>query len=350
MAPSYTRLGQATGELRYVREWIARVPSRSATVRTTNPYTGNACLEVGSPSGSGFGFVIPQGAHTRGGGYFQYPSLGQVANDVLLLYFAAAGDDDYSHAVRFDYDNSLLELIIDGNVEDTATFAECGISPDLWIRFGWNFNPSDWFTFYIEGNEVLAFAGAVAQTAVVAVFTGNYSATGIQNILYFDDVYVDECSGELGAIVPPRKIFMAVAVEANGMFSDWTPSGVAQNYQAVDDPSTPDDDATHNYADSDGDRDTFDMTAFTTPAAGEGSFWRIASVIVQAVARKPNPGDDSQLSIILYDGLNTAVGTPHPYMGPDYLVFWDRFETEPDGSSWAEADVNGMEAGYRINT
>lgn len=345
---TYTRIGQATGELRYAREYLARVPSRAATIRTTSPNTGSACLEVGSPSGSGFGFVVPSGSHTRGGAYFQYPSLGQLADDTLLLMFLCAGIDNYSHAVQFDYDGALVNLIVDNAIVDTATFAEAGFVPDAWLRIGWDFNPADWFTFYAGGNPILAYTGAVSASNVVGVFTGNYSTTGIQNVLYFDDFYIDAVAGAAAPLLPPKKLFFPLSITGNGFYSDFAPAGVGQNYQAVDDPSTPDGDTTHNYSDADGERDTFSVTAFVTPDAAEGMVLRTAAVLVQAVVRRVNVAEAITLKLILYDGLNTLEGQPHTDLGIDYSVIWDRFTEEPDASAWNDDDISGMDYGYRV--
>jgi hypothetical protein len=233
-------------------------------------------------------------------------------------------------------------------VVETITFVDATITLDAWINFSWNLKPGEWFVFYVGNTAVLSFSGAFAQTAVAGCFFGNYGLVGLVPQLYYDDVWIDEVSGEASPARPPRKIFLPSYVSSPGTYDDWSPVGAAQNYQCVDDPTTPDNDTTHTYSDTPAQRDTFNMSSIAVPDAGEGAYWRIAAVIPQLVARKPNPAEVVDLSLLVYDGLNFAVGDAEQYIGPDYLTFWHRFATEPDNSAWTEDDINGgMEIGYR---
>jgi len=187
----------------------------------------------------------------------------------------------------------------------------------------------------------------MSEPYVNAVFSG-YLALGFSATKTFvDDFYVDDMEGEYDPhTAPPALQFMAMTPEGPGVFDQWTPVGSATNWQAVDDPGTPDEDTTYNKALSTGLIDTFEHTDITLPERTPLGYWRINAVIPQGVVRKNNVAQNAGIKFLAYDGADFRKGDGHESVSMGYSVYWMRTPHQPDGTRWNEEDVNNMEYGY----
>lgn len=325
---------------------MSALASRSPDSTAILSKSGSASIYFDGVQGTNLVQGIPVGSHIRCGFYFRLPSIPATGTQRFLRFVTATGET--VHMIRFDWDNELIELVLDSVEVGSVAFADWGIVADTWIRMGIDFSPAQFQAFYINGIAAFNNTVSVSDTDINAIMFGSFGTVESSFPFYLDDIYIDEETK--GWITypqcPPDIIFLSMTVSGPGDFAQWTPYGSAQNYQNVDDPTTPDGETTHNYVNVSSRKDTYHMTNITAPSAPGADYWRINAVIPMVVAKKYNVAQDASLAPILFDGIHTGTEDVILDIGPDYLVYWSRHEREPDGSLWSEADVNGIQVGY----
>lgn len=347
---SYTRLAQMTGELLYNREYAGAypsIPSSYAEIYTGFSHTGDACIYLNQTNANAFGVSFLKGMHTRSGFYLRFPNTLLTSGTGNLFYWSSRNYYLISpgHRLYADWATAELVLVIDNSELARVSFADWGIIPGTWIRFGYDFKPGEWLNIYINGRAAFAVT-SMTDVDINGFWIGKYGTSVNSTMFYADDVYVDEVVFCPYPICPPDRIFLTSKVEGEGSFAEWTPYGGAQNWQNVDDAAIPDEETTHNYADATNKKDTFEMTDIIVPEIAGPDYWKINAVIPMVVAKRYNVAQACSLKPICYDGIRVGSEEEALYLGPDYLVAWARHTREPDGSRWTQTDVNEMEVGY----
>lgn len=346
--PEYTRITQVTGEIFYIREMQFKMPKSPSY---TAPYsgfskTGDACISINGQSPAGFGISYEESLHVRGGFYLRFVSPLPVSGTTVLFSWTSVNEDrigvDY---VRANWELNTISVVLD-DVETQISFVDLGFTADIWIRIGFDFDPTRWFVLYVNGNSVFSQNVAVVDQSINGFFFGGYGYSAIIDTFYVDDFYLDRVDFEYRSVCPPNRIFLSAKVSGPGTFAQWTPYGEVQNWRNVDDATIPDGDTTQNYTNAVDRKDTYQMTSISVPEAPDSDFWKINAVIPVIVAKRYNVAQQMTLKPILFDGINTGYAGEEEYLGPDYLVTWARHTEQPDGSSWSEDDINNMEVGY----
>lgn len=337
-----TRLGQLTAETQFLGDFItdgSNAPDISSTKANTGIYSYRfSNNNAADPIGLGFSPV----AKLRAGVWVNHNGAQGSTSQVILFRLRKGSGDANPHSVRWDEQNDELELRID-NVDVATVSALSTLLPtvDTWMHLGIVFYAhasEGFFSFYLNGAQILTYSGNTNADPIGAVlFGGRYTAgDSWANFAYFDDFYVDSLTDE-SDLPPTSKRFLWGIVDANGSLNQWTPEGAVSNYECVDDPGAPDEDATYVKTLQAGDVDRYEHSGVSVPGT-----YRIRAVIPTAIAKKTDAGTDAELGIGLYDGVNTETDDDN-FVPTAYDTIWGRFESQPDGTTWNETDLNAMQ-------
>lgn len=209
-----------------------------------------------------------------------------------------------------------------------------------WFHIGIDFklDNSGWFYVYLDGVAVISFTGDTNDAGAVmdTFFYGADSSTDtFLNFTYYDDIYIDDTTGEGAPAVVPSYQFELIRPDADGYSSAWTPSTGTNHYALVDEtpPNTTDYITTASAANI----DAFSLGTYTTPVGRT-----ISAVIPQAYALKVDAGGTVNLKVgTRLSGSNSMSGTKT--LTTSYKHFYDRQTTKPGGGSWTDTDVNNSE-------
>lgn len=336
-----TRLGQLTADTQFTGDFITDGAS-SPVISSTKFNTGGFSYRFGTSDPIGVGFT-PGVSKLRSGVWVNHngvpnTSAGQVN---LFRLMKISGDAD-PHCVRWDRFVDQIQMRIDDvNVATVAASSVLLPTVDTWMHLGITFYAhatEGFFSFYLNGAQLLTFSGDTNGDGIGAIlFGGRFaSADAWTNFAYFDDFYVDGLTDEQDQ-APSSKRFLWAIVNAAGDDADFTPEGAATNYECVDDPGAPDEDTTYTKALTAGLVDSYEHSGVTVP--GE---YKIRAVIPIAQAKKTDAGTPAQIRIGLFDGLNTEAGEDQ-FVPTTYDSIWERYESQPDGSSWNQTDANAMQ-------
>ena len=340
-----TRLWQAGAEF---NEALVEFTTRSSTsfeASNTVARTGTYSFRTGLNS---YATQVLTTTYTqlRLGGYVyhagsestQSPSLLQLRNGSSVVL-----------DVRWDGANSTLQLYLNTTQVDTALSSEFA-QTSTWLHIGVDMKvdaSSGWVSVYLDGVEILSFSGdtTVGSTAIDSLIVGSpRSGQRWNNYIYFDDLYIDNLSGESAAAVVPDYRFVPVIPNGNGNSSQWTGSDAdsTDNYLLVDE-TPPDDDTTYVETDVGSDEDDYTMSDITL-----GAGYEVSAVIPMAYAKKLNAGGALDLKLVTRTEVS---GSPYSAssaafaLGTDYSLHFERRALRPDGGAWDETTVNALEIG-----
>jgi len=214
-----------------------------------------------------------------------------------------------------------------------------------WHHMGIDFKrdaAAGWMKVYVDGLETLSIVGNTGASAIDALRFGTSSAGRYWTTLpYYDDLYIDDTTGEAAAPVPDLR-FEFISPNGAGNYSVWDPfpgTGEA-NWQDVDERPN-DGDTTYVEAQVLNERDSYAMTTYTM-AAG----WAIQAVLPTAIAKKTDAVVDTELALMTRQGGVDDDGVDQD-LPSSYGLLWDRFTTDPGGGAWSQADLDSVECGVR---
>ena len=335
---THTRLGQMCAETRSVEEVL--VPRITKPVfSTTYAKTGSYSAKCTATIGIGFSQI----SRVEAGCHYLIEEFG--AAGYYPLYLSARDDNSVIHGLQFDSSAEIAYLYFDGSPVSSKSFAELGITEETWLHCAIKFDGntgelSAWVDTYDRSFSYTD--SGVSQVNVNSVWSG---ASGTSKACYIDNMYADQWDTDSIDIRPPKKHFFYKTPTANGSFNDWTPVGVASNWQAVDE-APHNGDTDYNHADAGDLVDTFDTTSISIPESDDATIWLPRAVIPRALAKRNDATQDASLRVLAYDGANFEYGDLKEYIGPGYQYWWSRMTNQPDGNLWTEDDINAMEYGY----
>lgn len=280
------------------------------------------------------GFFVNHNGATAG----DSPSLFQLRNGSTVVV-----------DVRWDGDNSTLQLYVGATEQDTALSAAFA-QTDTWLHVGIDCNIASsggWVVVYLDGVEVLSYTGATdggAASIDTLIIGSPRSFQYWETYIYYDDLYIDNLSGEANAAVVPDYRFVPITPNGNGSSSQWVGNDAdsTDNYLLVDE-IPPDGDTTYVETDIGGHSDEYEMSDVSVPSGYE-----ISAVIPMAYAKKLNAGGSLNLKV---KTRTTVGGSPYTAtssamaLGTDYTLIWERRALRPDGGAWDETTVNVAEIG-----
>lgn len=297
---------------------------------------------------------------TRGAGKAFSPSQKSVRLSYGLNHNGIDSANSQPYLVRLISNNNIKHYVIwngNGNLQmyvndalvASANAAASGITPtNTWLEIGANFYASSsagFFTFYIDGAQILTYSGDTKDNIVAAYSGGRRGAfnswSSVGNA-YIDDWYLEGSSIAEADFPPSTRELVPSLPNGAGTSSGFTAVGAGtNNYERVDD-TTPDDDTTHVYADAPDQVDTYEYTNVTVPADRS-----VKAVIVMPICRKTDAGTDTRLILVSRDGVNPDDESASQFMATDYTPVFGRFELAPDGAAWDETKVNSAQFGYK---
>lgn len=158
----------------------------------------------------------------------------------------------------------------------------------------------------------------------------------------FDDLYVLDDSGSDNTDFLGDCIVETIFPDADGTTNDFTRvGGGSNNFQAVDDGYTPDEDTTYVHSSTASEKELYGFAALTTPVD------TIYGVQVSMLARKEGSG--SREVRCLARSSATEVEGDSKGLSVDYLHRQHMYENDPNGGGdWTESAVNAAEFGFKI--
>lgn len=160
-----------------------------------------------------------------------------------------------------------------------------------------------------------------------------------------DDYYIADTLGtKNNDFLNAVKVFPSVPM-ASGAAHQWIPSGAVVNYQCVKE-LDPDDDHTHVYSSTVGDKDLYVFDPFTPSS---GSVKRIIAIQTNIRARKDELGP-RQICITYKDGSTFFDGdTIDLNTVYSYSDYQDIQDTDPNtGLDWSISAINALQAGVKV--
>jgi hypothetical protein len=268
-----------------------------------------------------------------------------VIGDVSLIKFKQSLTANMGVEVRIMEDEQTIRLYIDGVQQDEDTWANIGWETLTWMRISVTASSTqNYATVYLNDSAILTYSGAIANAPWDSVRYGErVEANGFGQYTYMDDIYVDSMGSESDAL-PPSYGFVPSYSDDDGDHLDFTPLA-GQNFQMVDDGAVDDGDTTYNATASSAGapKDSLETADISLPLN-----YVISAAIPWAVVKKMNAADDAQLILTSYDNGAAALKEGSGQAVPiTYGYRRDRFTTQPDSSTWNEADFNAMQFGYK---
>jgi hypothetical protein len=165
---------------------------------------------------------------------------------------------------------------------------------------------------------------------------GSYSSTAALGavVQYFDDIYVDDTTGEGSPTAPRIKRFYPLIPNADGTYSQWTPSTGTSHYELVDE-RPPDDDTTFLEAITGTLVDSFDMSTFVLDTNED-----IVAMIPFVFAKRGSTTElialGTRSSGTDSIGSDQSLSTNHDYV-------WERQTTGSLGAPWNQSYMDSVE-------
>ncbi len=198
-------------------------------------------------------------------------------------------------------------------------------------------------TFEVRVNESVwaTYTGDTKQSTSLTTVS-RFQIYGRTSDCAFDDLYICDTTGAVNNNYLGDCRIDTIYPNGVGNVDDFTPQGATTNWEAADETAF-DGDTSYNYSNTVSAKDTF---AFTNVPAITGT---IFGVQANVGARKDDAGARvlralARLASTDYESVDMPLAT-------DYLFARNIWQTNPNTSAaWAEADINGAEFGYKIQS
>lgn len=191
---------------------------------------------------------------------------------------------------------------------------------------------SGWIAVWEDG--ILCFSSTGINTGTSPcdnIIFGHMNALGTVRS-YWDDIYIDDITGESGPVAPPIKQFYWLSPNGNGNYSNWTPSS-GSGFQCVDE--VPPSDSDYISVASAAQKESH---AMATQTLGAGQ----TAVALIPVVRASKSGANEQLKIgTRYSGTDQLSDAKNLPSSAGYLL--ERQTTKPGGGMWDQTSIDGVE-------
>lgn len=336
-----TRLFQAGAELGTVNEY-ANYPnsdfgSGDMFVSTTAPKTGARSLAASGSLQRPRGHAFTATAF-RAGFFMRHNGVFAAGRQPLICVIP--GTVTTPSAFYWDESTDQLRIRVDNVTRAYVDIALAGFATvNTYYHIGVFFKAdtgSGVFSVYLDGTRILTYTGNTGLSTSGFYIGGGLAGTSSwATTAYFDDLYIDDATGEADA-APASRRFLWQAVNGAGAHTNLIPNTGA-NYAAVDD-ATPDNDTTYVYATAAGVKDSYATADVTVPPD-----YDVLAYIPTGWMRRNDAGVASQWKLGARAGGGTESLGSAQTPGTAYGLLWDRQTVEPGGANWTEAKVNSAE-------
>jgi hypothetical protein len=242
-------------------------------------------------------------------------------------------------SVAFNNDGSI-SMATDGTGRDSAG----GVLPALpnFVPLAFDYyghNTNGWLYVWANGVLKMSYTGNTNTNSydIENWKIGKESGGAWWGTIYFDDIYIDDATGEPEpSAAPPPLRFYAMTPNATATYSGWLGSdgNKANNYLLLDEipPNTSD----YVEATVTGLYDSYAMTNVTIED------WQTPQAIIPyAYGSRENTTELVKLGTRYSSNEETVSGLAFPTGSYDYK--WARFTSKPGGGAWDEAAISGYE-------
>lgn len=233
-----------------------------------------------------------------------------------------------------------------GTALGTVTNASVN-SVGVWRHFGFDIkvHASGWFQWYVGGEKVFDWSGdATIQGSAISRLEANPKAGLDTWTTRWDDVVIDDSTGQgSGSALQAIKldpIFGTADHLADFLGSD---ADSTDNWDLVDD--VPFATATYTQSGTVGDRDVYDMAAYTIPAD-----WQVAAIIPQYTGYNLDVTGTALLTGVVVTDAGTVENAAAPSIPDASGVRTVRYTTKPGGGAWDQAAITQLKSGVKVVT
>lgn len=321
-----TRVFQAGLETGSIKEFTSWAGGITPTVSTSYASTGTYSLICGSGSSTQKGYIIQSIPATRQLRLGCYETGWSSSTRHMLSIRHAAGA-----LVELQVHNDgHLDLYVGGLQDSISTFfsAMKHIGIDMKVH-----SSAGWVNVYLDGILQLSFAGNTGDLDAVSFWLGKAGPSSHNFTSYWDDVYVDDTTGESGPVPVPFRKFYYIVPNGVGNYTQWTPSA-GNNWDCVEE--IPPSEAEYVDAIVPDKIDSYAMSTFTL-AANE---------VIEAmtpIAYVKRDGATEEIALGTRLSSTDLVGSDQiPVASYDYLL--ERQVAKPGGGDWDQSALDAVEA------
>lgn len=340
-----TRLWESGWEL---ADYTLEISSTNGTVpalSTTEVRTGTYSLRLTDDGNSYFVINLPAAiTQCRSSFHFQHSDIVNGTNDPRIFTLR----NNTTICLSLSWNGTSFIAYVGGTAVSTVVHAPFAAS-DTWFNISVDVkvaNAAGWIRVYVDGVQVIDFSGDTDNGATtfnnVAFGQADGDAWLNGSVVYFDDMYIDDTTGEATPSQAPDSRFELITPNGNGNYSQWDGSdgNAVDNYLLIDE-FPPDNDTTYIQTDTVNEINTTLMTTFTIPAG-----WSVAAVIPLAIAKKDDAGGTLDLQLVTRLSSTDQVSGDKT-LGTDYAILRDRQTSKPGGGAWTQSDINSVEVGVK---
>lgn len=326
-----SRIWQAGMETGSIKEFhgITNTPTASVAQKKTGSY-GFASNSVTNKNGW---VIVPATRQIRMGFWFNPMVLVPLSSghyDVCYIQSAAPANLINLHQRAPAY-GGAAELDIGGVDQDVALGM---MEASIWHHYVLDVkvdNAAGWAKVYRDGVEILSFAGNTGNADITKVIFGVGVSPAITQ--YYDDMYVDDTTGEGAAAVGPILRFPYIVPDGAGNYTQWDPSA-GNNWDCVDE--VPPSDADYVETNVVDEFDSYTMTTYTIDT-GE----TVQAVI--PIVRVQRSDVTEEIAVGTREGGVDLIGADQvPDAAWNYL--FERQTAQPGGGAWDQAAITGVES------
>ena len=283
---------------------------------------------------------IPATRQIRTGFHFIIPDTAPSAGNSLLLTHDALGNVLFT--VYF-VNASTIGIWTPSANRDSASFT---ISKISFVHMGIDvkIDPTNgWIVVYLDGIEMLRFEGNTGNADIISTTYGNRGGIYEPARKYYDDLFIDDTTGQGAAAPVPDRRFYPITPNGAGAYNHGIGSdGNSVNNHLLVDERPHNSDTDYVYLKALDEKELNLMTTYTPPTG-----FTFAALIPFVYAKKTDAEVGTQLAPLLYttsgsDLLGTAQNLPTSY---GYL--WERFTTKPGGGAWDQAGIDDVQVGFQ---
>jgi hypothetical protein len=184
------------------------------------------------------------------------------------------------------------------------------------------------------GKDTKGTANAYATNIILSC------AGGGGQTMHFDDLYICDNTGSANNDFLGDVRVECLLPNGAGSNTDFSPTA-GSNYQCVDE-NPANDDTDYVFSSTVGHKDTYNFGSLSS------SLGSVLAVAVNTVDRKDDAGSRTN-SHLIYSGSTVVSGAVYSPT-TSYVNHQTVFPTNPGGTTWTIADVNGVEGGHKIET
>ena len=310
------------------------------TAITSGGYTGDyKASQTGYGHNTDYRIAADGTYQLRGGMWVYHGNAG-----VSTRPFRWTGDGVSTQMVYIQFTNSttIMNLYCNGTLRDTSLT----MPYQSWYHLAWDIKingTNGWAYIYQGGEEIMSYDGNTGTADIDYLTVGPRSgainaAFSPYSSLHFDDLYLDDTTGETSPTSPPILRFWSIRPNGNGNYAQWTGSdgNSTDNYLLVDEQAA-------NGGDYVGvqSADQYDSYALEAcPSIGTGA--TIQALIPYTVSIRS--GSTEQLAVGTRLSSTDLIGSDQiPTNGSWGYKIWERQTTKPGGGSWSTTDVDSTE-------